>query len=86
MEFKGTNEIWFLSTREIVSMPSQIKICKVAGKDFEEAKYNAKLISRAPEMLKALQLCVKTLQGYKEYAPIEFIAELKQIIQEATEL
>lgn len=82
MEFKGTNETWFLSVREIVSMPSQIKICKVAGKDFEEAKYNAKLISRAPEMLKMLE---RIYHGNHCLYP-EIHKEIKQLIKEATEL
>jgi hypothetical protein len=67
-EFKGTNGIWFLSGTEIVSMPSQTKICKVNGKTYEEAKANALLISFAPEMLEMLKKVVSEFSHYKEKA------------------
>jgi hypothetical protein len=88
MEFKGTNEEWFLSGLEIVSMPSQVKICKVSGNTYDEAKANALLISKAPEMLNMLQ---KLYLDYKIIIPYfprrdEISKDIENLIKEATEL
>lgn len=85
MEFKGTKETWFKSGLEIVSMPSQVKIAKVSGANYEGAKANVLLISKAPEMLEMLIKLKDTLAdgrtfGYNDYDRVE------QLIKEATEL
>lgn len=82
MEFKGTNETWFKSGLEIVSMPLQLKIAKVSGANYEEAKANVQLIKKAPEMLKMLQIVCTEL--YK--TDNELATKVKQLIKEATEL
>lgn len=84
-EFKGTKETWFKSGLEIVSMPSQVKIAKVSGSNYEEAKANALLISKAPEMLEMLIELKDTLAdgrtfGYNDYDRVE------KLIKEASEL
>ena len=80
-EFKGTNETWFLSGLEIVSMPRQVKICKVSGSTYDEARANALLISKAPEMLEMLE---KVLSEYT--CDPSTHNEIEQLIKEATEL
>lgn len=82
MEFKGTKETWFKSSLEIVSMPSQVKIAKVSGANYEEAKANALLISKAPEMLYMLEIVCTEL--YK--TDNELATKVKQLIKEASEL
>ena len=64
METKHTKGEWFVSNDDqIVSMPSQCKIAnRVSGCNYEEAKANAKLISSAPELLKA---CLEAKSMYE---------------------
>jgi hypothetical protein len=80
-EFKGTNGVWFLSGTEIVSMPSQTKICKVNGKTYEEAKANARLISFAPEILEMLIFCEKALNDIYKCDT----KEIKELIKKSTQ-
>lgn len=54
--------------REIVCRPlagSRLKVvvAKVAGSDNEESDANARLIAAAPDLLKALWLCVRNMEG-----------------------
>jgi hypothetical protein len=81
MEFKGTKGKWFSSSLEIISMPTQTKIGKISGNNYEEARFNALLTSKAPEMLEMLKYFVE-----KSMLSIagEEIAE--QLIKEATEI
>jgi hypothetical protein len=55
MEFKGTKGKWFSSSLEIISMPTQTKIGKISGNNYEEARFNALLTSKAPIHLEELQ-------------------------------
>jgi len=52
--FKGTKGMWFFSNREVIAMPSQVKICKVhtvsladSESGFQETNTNAGLIAEA---------------------------------------
>lgn len=84
-KFKGSQGVWFISGfTEIVSMPYQVKISKVSGSDYEEAKANAKLISKAPEMLEKLTEIItalehKTFKVHENY----FKQTIEQLIKES---
>lgn len=85
-EFKGTNETWFKSGLEIVSMPSQVKIAKVSGSDYEEAKANVQLIKKAPEMLEML---ISFVNDFDNCLIDDFQIprdRFEKLIKEATEL
>lgn len=63
-----------------------------ADYSFEVAEANAKLISKAPEMLEMLETmkkelywCINKLQEYGEEVDFQTIAEVNQLIKEATE-
>ena len=61
---KHTQGEWFVSGGiEVVSMPSQCKIAKVSGWSYEEAQANANLIASAPELLSALEECIRYLNN-----------------------
>lgn len=82
MEFKGTPGTWFISgTTEIISMPSQTKICKVSGNEYNEAKHNALLISEAPKMLKMLNRIY-----IKKTVTFDDLIAIKILIKQTTEL
>ena len=80
MKFKGTKEKW-----EVLEGTSLIGV-KIGHKTFgidninEEAKANALLISKAPEMLEILQSLVSS-----EMTPLAIRKQAKQLIKEATE-
>jgi hypothetical protein len=81
MEFKGTKGKWFSSSLEIISMPTQTKIGKISGNNYEEARFNAQLISKAPEMLDMLKKIMKTYdKGTQTYL------DCQKLIKEATEI
>lgn len=80
-EFKGTDGKWFATNGlEIVSMPSQCKISNsVSGWNYEEALANAKLMSKAPEML-------EMLQHVKDYLGSDQREKVEVLIKKATEV
>ena len=80
MEFKGTKGKWYRGIGTVVvSMSSQIKVSNALGLTYEEAKANALLISKAPEML-------HMLKDIKDYLGSDKRSEVEQLIKEATEL
>ena len=83
MEFKGTKGKWFNGIgTEIISMSGQVKVSKVSGSNYEEAKANALLISKAPEMLEML---INLTENYYICCHIAQ-KEVKELIKQATEL
>ena len=88
MEFKGTKEKWEVFTdsytNEITIYPSDstVAICSMAN-IYERNKYDALLISKAPEMLEMLQK-IKIMCDHLKIAHIS--QEIEQLIKEATEL
>ena len=99
MEFKGTQgkwEVFKLNGRFVVGREGSSTLrfidCWYEGiggiKTNEEAKANARLISKAPELLKMLNYFVKELDGlYHNGTEIDDkIEESKKLIKEATEL
>lgn len=102
-EFKGTKGKWKIkdikSTLETEINSSEYRIAKVKhykGKNFndpieKEAKANALLISKAPELLEALIIAHKFIEENKlKNYMIELLnrqlPNLEQLIKEATEL
>ena len=95
-EFKGTKGKWKIkdikSTLETEINSSEYRIAKVKhykGKNFndpieKEAKANALLISKAPEMLEMLNEISKSGIGYPN-SKINYVI-IRQLIKEATEL
>ena len=92
-EFKGTQGEWkidleYKSIERVQIIDSNnngfIDVWKLGKITEEEMKANAKLISKAPEMLEMLE----KLRGYgAEYGmPNKLYIELEQLIKEATEL
>ena len=85
MEFKGTKGKWFIWREDLIVTDYNTKedvICiKPQIKNIENWKANALLISKAPEMLKALQFFVNNNM-------LSVIGEevALRLIQEATEL
>lgn len=69
-EFEGTSGTWTVSGEtEIVSMPSQCKISNfISGRDYDEAKANARLIAAAPDLLKALNGIMLSVMAHPDYA------------------
>ena len=96
MEFKGTKEEWYVENLnspnkgkypafEIdISSESQSNICTVwyANLFSEEAKANALLISKAPQMLQMLKYLIEDEQLSNESIQLEIL----ELIKEATEL
>lgn len=60
---KHTPGRWWADSIEVGAGPSmQVKIAKVGGATYEEAKANAKLLAAAPELLEALQALTHAFQ------------------------
>ena len=89
MEFKGTKGKWYRNTKSsIVSSvysENEEKLIHISGKNNEEAKANALLISKAPEMLEMLQLWCMDMEE-RGHAYGDCYTMTKQLIKEATEL
>jgi hypothetical protein len=96
-EFKGTKEGWgkLVHHGDIkkddcfwiqIGKPMEKIIAEVKGIHYGidniEATYNAKLISKAPEMLEMLEKCERTLREIHGFDTIE----IKNLIKEATEI
>jgi hypothetical protein len=94
MEFKGTKGEWFVDEREqchnehgvLVTPISTLNIINFADVygDDEEAKANALLVSKAPEMLKMLRTLVDKHESH--LITSEDIQKVKVLILKATEL
>lgn len=96
MEFKGTKGKWYL--QEFTDVYTNIVrcdngkgnetlwICNLHGESAENRnRYNAQLISKAPEMLEMLKKCTEILGD----APLgsemtEWVSEANKLIKEAT--
>ena len=97
MKFKGTKGKWKIkdikSTLETEINSGEYRIAKVKhykGKNFndpieKEAKANALLISKAPEMLEMVSELLKELE-FHGYRHSTTIYNAKNLIKEATEL
>lgn len=49
--FKGTPSLWWASGLDVGTVPMMdVKVAKVSGADFEQAKANALLIAQCPAM------------------------------------
>lgn len=82
MEFKGT-KVFNVDYHTTSVFPYKYVVSDIQETD-EEAKANALLISKAPEMLGMLKQCVETLEFGGQ---IGFTyMEAKQLIKEATEI
>jgi hypothetical protein len=86
MEFKGTKGKWFSSSLEVISMPTQTKIGKISGNNFDEARFNALLISKAPEMLEMLHKCQEYFLLKTDKYSDERADAIGQLIEDATEI
>lgn len=88
-EFKHTPGPWWSSGLEVGTAPMMlVKIAKVSGSSYEEAKANAKLIEYAPTLLKSLMEClegVKELNGEYQDGWDDVIERAEQIIQRLAE-
>jgi len=100
MEFKGTKGKWFIDYEESgynehhtlctpISVDNTIGFCDVYGED-EEAKANALLISKAPEMLEMLEnqlefliYCRDNMKVSRPFFNLKIVA-IEQLIKEAT--
>lgn len=101
-KFKGTQGKWevnFNNFKNIKSISPPINcheikgieyyVCLVYGDTYDlEAKANALLISKAPEMLKMLKKCKDALLELQEYQDgwEQDYEDLKQLLKEATTL
>jgi len=75
---------WMVSNREIVSMPSQVKITgRIDGESYEKAKANARLISAAPDLLRAAERAYRELSKYDNKIAQKKTKELEQAINKA---
>ena len=95
MEFKGTKGQWFIESTEsyinehgvkvdVISTDDTISLCEVYGDE-----YNAKLISKAPEMLDMLERTKKVINRLNPLEmdfEIDLLTDLEQLIKEATEI
>lgn len=89
MEFKGTKGRWEVELTTVQSKRRLIANCIGNGITFsEEDKYNAKLMSKAPEMLEKLQEIVENWKSGNEdnFIMANLIDDAEKIIHEATEL
>ena len=81
MEFKGTKGKWEFSENGGVHVTTNSgMICDLITSS-QKDKYDALLISKAPEMLELLQSLVSS-----EMTPLAIRKQAKQLIKEATEL
>lgn len=86
-EFKGTKGKWEYSNKNdyfhevIIKEPNLKSLCAV-NSNLEEVKYNALLISKAPEMLEML----KSLENDNNAIPELMWIKIKQLIKQATEI
>lgn len=85
--FKFTKGKWYRNTKsKIVSSvysENEEKLIHISGKNNDEAKANALLISKAPEMLEMLKRISYNLKN--EECPFDDF-EIDKLIKEATEL
>ena len=81
MEFKGTKVKWEFSENGGVHVTSNYGIICDLITSSQKDKYDALLISKAPEMLELLQSLVSS-----EMTPLTIRKQAKQLIKEATEL
>ena len=110
MEFKGTKGKWsvgvapeynnILKSAMIEIHTNNVWVCKVQNNGIiqsEEGKYNALLISKAPEMLEMLKESTEVIKWYMENSTSELsepffniganqIEQTEQLINQATEL
>ncbi|OPC44640.1 hypothetical protein [Elizabethkingia anophelis] len=94
-EFKGTGGTWSVSGEKYFTIESKVQheryvvpIVTIATvnssfRPTEEAKANAKLISKAPEMLEMLKRCEVRIEPKDIH--ISLLNDLRQLIKEATE-
>ena len=87
MEFKGTKGKWIIAQNNVNIWADNTKVANCDNnsqasmyriKDEEEMKYNALLISKAPEMLEMLQSIAD--------GECPDLKDIKKLIKEATEL
>lgn len=89
MEFKGTKDKWrleqslFYDTDKIILSDTKC-ICRVTI-DGEEAKSNALLISKAPEMLEMLKKVLE-INKHHNFNGHLINEQIEQLIKEATEI
>ncbi|MDV2459870.1 hypothetical protein CMU99_16250 [Elizabethkingia anophelis] len=90
-EFKGTKGKWEFHESKGLFITTVGAIFR-KDKSRLEQRSNAKLISKAPEMLEMLETmkkelywCINKLQEYGEEVDFQTIAEVNQLIKEATE-
>lgn len=100
MSFRGTKGKWKVEEHPLYywEVVSETDLICVTGEIGEEAKYNAQLISCAPEMLEALEevIRLKMLISYPKDTSIEHHGEafavqsmlhgIEQLIKKATEI
>ena len=96
-EFKGTKGKWKIkdikSTLETEINSSEYRIAKVKhykGKNFndpieKEAKANALLISKAPEMLEMIQSLIEAKNNGNDWDSEELFIKAEVLIKESTE-
>ena len=87
MEFKGTKGKWIIAQNNVNIWADNTKVANCDNnsqasmyriKDEEEMKYNALLISKAPEMLEMLESIAD--------GECPHLKDIKKLIKEATEL
>lgn len=93
-EFKGTKGKWQYTfheskdrTHEVRRIDSEdgVAICVIRTNNEQQARANAKLISKAPEMLEMLEMwCIDMEERGRAYG--DCYTMTKQLIKEATEL
>lgn len=84
MEFKGTKAKWFTTGLTVFSEHSTKSIHSSKNNEKED-KYNALLISKAPELLEMVDELLKEL-AFHNYNHSTTIYRAKELIKEATEL
>ena len=87
MEFKGTKGKWIVRASTDYSNVIIIRGEQYAP-SFKDNKYNAQLVSKAPEMLEMLKIYLADLNNIfpKSDAQRSRICDVEQLIKEATEL
>ena len=87
MEFKGTKGKWFVNRQDDIFIETDDKtektsVCLMLANgiyDYDKWRYNALLISKAPEML-------EMLKDIKDYLGSDVRMKVDKLIKEATEL